>query len=277
MKNQGKSGALEIKAAAQLKKLSPLQPRLGIVLGSGFQQILGNLKIDAKISYQDIPGFPSPGVLGHSGWLYLGRLAETPVVVLSGRSHYYEGHSMERVTFAVRTLARYGITDLLLTNAAGAVNSRFKPGDFMMLTDHINFMGANPLRRENNSEGIGFVDLTRVYSGPLSKLLQSAARKSRTKLQRGVYLAVSGPSYETPAEIRMFRKWGADAVGMSTVPEAIAARKENISVAALSCITNMAAGILPGTVNHQEVLETAARVQHSGGRLIEEFVRLYSA
>jgi purine-nucleoside phosphorylase len=277
MKNESKPGALESKAATALKKLSPLRPRLAIVLGSGFQQVLQSLKIEAQISYKQIPGFPAPRVSGHSGCVYIGRLAGTSVMVLSGRSHYYEGHSLERVTFAVRTLARYGITDLLLTNAAGAVNPGFKPGEFMLLTDHINFMGANPLRQENNSAEIEFVDLTQVYSEALSGWLRSAARQTRTRLHRGVYLAVSGPSYETPAEIRMFRKWGADAVGMSTVPEAIVARKHNVSVAGLSCITNMAAGMTKGAVNHREVLETAARVQKSASRLIERFVRLYSA
>lgn len=275
MKETEKLSPPESKAAVILKKLTPMRPRLAIVLGSGFQEIPDKLQNEAKIPYEKIPGFPRPAVAGHSGWLYIGEMAKTPVILLSGRSHFYEGHSMEKVTFAVRVLARYGITDLLLTNAAGAVNSSFKPGEFMLLTDHINLMGVNPLRRDRNSEATTFTDLTQVYSQSLSRLLQRASSRSRTKLHQGVYLAVSGPSYETPAEIRMFRKMGADAVGMSTVPEAIVARKHGISVLGLSCITNMAAGMTKGAVNHGEVLETASRVQHSAAKLIENFVGLY--
>ena len=171
--------------------------------------------MDKKVSYAKIPGFPKPGVSGHAGELYFGHLGKTPVLVLSGRAHFYEGHSMERVTFAVRALAAFGIRDLLLTNAAGGINKKFRAGDFMVLTDHINFMGANPLRG-----GPHFVDLTQVYDARLSALLFRAGKSCHLKLQRGVYLAVSGPSYETPAEIRAFARLGADAVGMSTVPEA---------------------------------------------------------
>src|ERR1035437_5092210 len=189
-------------AAARLKKISPLRPMLAIVLGSGFHHALTELRVDKKISYAKIPGFPKPTVSGHAGELYFGHLGETPVLVLSGRAHFYEGHEIERVTFATRTLAAFGITDLLLTNAAGGLNKNFHAGDFMVLTDHINFMGANPLRGPASAGLPRFVDLTETYDKKLRELLFKAGKISRLKLQRGVYLAVSGPSYETPDKHR---------------------------------------------------------------------------
>jgi len=261
-------------AAARLKKNSPLRPTLAIVLGSGFHHALTELRMAKKISYAKIPGFPKPTVSGHAGELYFGHLGRTPVLVLSGRAHFYEGHEMERVTFATRTLAAFGITDLLLTNAAGGINKNFRPGDFMVLTDHINFMGANPLRGHHQKDLPRFVDLTETYDKKLRELLFRAGNISKLKLQRGVYLAVSGPSYETPAEIRAFAKLGADAVGMSTVPEAIVARQCGLRVAGISCITNLAAGISKGNLSHGEVLETAERVKISAAQLIKNFAGL---
>ncbi len=263
-------------AAARLKKISALRPRLAIVLGSGFQHVLPELQIAKKIACAQIPGFPQPAVKGHAGELYFGHLGGTPVLVLSGRVHFYEGHPMERVTFAVRTLAAFGITDLLLTNAAGGINKKFRAGDFMVLTDHINFMGANPLRGPAIPGLASFVDLTDVYDGRLQIRLHTAAKKAGIKLQRGVYLAVSGPSYETPAEIRAFARLGADAVGMSTVPEAIVARQCGLNVAAISCITNLAAGISREKLSHREVLETAERVKKTGAMLIKTFAESFS-
>jgi purine-nucleoside phosphorylase len=262
-------------AAAHLKKLSPLRPPLAIVLGSGFHHALTELRAAKKIAYAKIPGFPKPTVSGHAGELYFGHLGRTPVLVLSGRAHFYEGHEMERVTFATRTLAAFGITDLLLTNAAGGINKNFHPGDFMVLTDHINFMGTNPLRDAAIPGLPRFVDLTETYDKKLRELLFKAGKVSKLKLQRGVYLAVSGPSYETPAEIRAFAKLGADAVGMSTVPEAIVARQCGLRVAGISCITNLAAGISKENLSHAEVLETAERVKKSGAQLIKIFAELY--
>jgi purine-nucleoside phosphorylase len=262
-------------AAAQLKKMSSLRPTLAIVLGSGFHHALTELRVDKKISYAKIPGFPKPTVSGHAGELYFGHLGQTPVLVLSGRAHFYEGHPMERVTFAVRALAAFGITDLLLTNAAGGIHKKFRAGDFMVLTDHINFMGTNPLLGAIIPGRPRFVDLTEVYDQQLRRLLFQAGKKCNLKLQRGVYLAVSGPSYETPAEIRAFARLGADAVGMSTVPEAIAARQCGLRVAAVSCITNLAAGISKGSLSHAEVLETAERVKKSGAALLKNFAELY--
>jgi purine-nucleoside phosphorylase len=274
-------------AAAWLKKILPLRPKLAIVLGSGFHHVLAELRVAKKIPYAKIPGLPEPTVSGHAGELYFGRLGKTPVLVLSGRAHFYEGHPMERVTFAVRTLAAFGVTDLLLTNAAGGINQKFRAGDFMVVTDHINLMGANPLRGGDAlSPGISatgalqpplprFVDLTEAYDKNLRELLFKAGKISRLKLQRGVYLAVSGPSYETPAEIRAFATLGADAVGMSTVPEAVVARQCGVNVAAVSCITNLAAGIGNGKLSHAEVLQTAERVKKSGAALIKNFAGLY--
>jgi purine-nucleoside phosphorylase len=262
-------------AAARLKKLSPLHPTLAIVLGSGFHHVLGGLRVEKKIPYAKIPGFPKPTVSGHAGELYFGHLGKTPVMVLSGRAHFYEGHPMERVTFAVRALAAFGIRDLLLTNAAGGINKKFHAGDFMVLTDHINFMGANPLRGGPVPGLPRFMDLTQVYDAKLSALLFRAGKTCNLKLQRGVYLAVSGPSYETPAEVRAFGRLGADAVGMSTVPEAIVARQCGLNVAAVSCITNLAAGISRENLSHGEVLETAERVKTLAVKLLKHFAGLY--
>jgi purine-nucleoside phosphorylase len=262
-------------AAARLKKLSSLRPTLAIILGSGFHHAVTELRVNNKIPYAKIPGFPQPDVSGHAGELYFGHVSETPVLVLSGRAHFYEGHAMARVTFATRTLAAFGIKDLLLTNAAGGINKNFRSGDFMILTDHINFMGTNPLRGPAFPGLPRFVDLTETYNPQLCELLLRAGEISKMKLRRGVYLAVSGPSYETPAEIRAFAKLGADAVGMSTVPEAIVAQQCGLRVAGISCITNLAAGINGQKLSHAEVLETAERVKKSGAALIKTFVALY--
>lgn len=262
-------------AAAQLRKSSRLRPTLAIVLGTGFHHVSSELDVERKIAYAKLPGFPPVGVSGHAGALYLGKLGGTPVLILSGRAHFYEGHSVDRVTFAVRALAAFGIRDLLLTNAAGGINRRFRPGDFMVLTDHINLMGTNPLRGPAEAGGPRFVDLTRAYDPGLITLLETAGRKARLRLRRGVYLAVSGPSYETPAEIRVFARLGADAVGMSTVPEVIMARQSGLRVAALSCITNLAAGIGKSALSHDEVLETAKRVKKLAAVLLKNFASFY--
>jgi purine-nucleoside phosphorylase len=262
-------------AAARLQKFSRLRPKLAVVLGSGFHHVLAGLRVEQKIAYAKIPGFPQPTVCGHAGELFFGHLGKTPVLVLSGRAHFYEGHEMERVTFAVRSLAAFGITDLLLTNAAGGINRKFRAGDFMVLTDHINLMGTNPLRGPAMADLPRFVDLTEAYDKTLRGQLLMAGKISKQKLQRGIYLAVSGPSYETPAEIRAFATLGADAVGMSTVPETIVARQCGLRVAAVACITNLAAGISQDKLSHAEVLATAERVKKSGAALIKNFAELY--
>ena len=258
-----------------MKRLSRLRPKLAIVLGSGFHHILSELRVDAEVSYTRLPGFPPTGVSGHAGKLLIGHLGGTPVMVLSGRAHFYEGQPMTEVTFAVRALAAYGIQDLLLTNAAGGVNRSFHPGDFMLLIDHINLMGTNPLRGGPVPDLPRFVDLTCAYDQGLRRLLRQAGRESGVRLRTGTYLAVCGPSYETPAEIRAFAKLGADAVGMSTVPEVIVARQCGLKVAAVSCITNLAAGRGRTRLSHAEVLETAERVKKVAARMLKNFAKLY--
>ncbi len=262
-------------AANRLRKLSRLRPALGIVLGSGFQQVLAEFEVEAEIAYRRLPGFPAVGVTGHSGTLLIGRLVGTPVLVLSGRVHFYEGYPMTQVTFPVRALAAYGIRDLLLTNAAGGVNRSFRAGDFMALTDHINLIGINPLRGAPEIGLPRFVDCTSVYDPGLRRLLQRAGRSAGLKLRAGVYLAVCGPSYETPAEIRAFARLGADAVGMSTVPEAIVARQCGLRVAGLSCITNLAAGRTRRPLSHLEVLQTGERVKERAAALLTAFACEY--
>ncbi len=264
-------------AAARLMKLSGLRPRLAIVLGSGFHHVLTELRPDAEISYQKIPGFPPVGVSGHTGKLYIGRLAGTPVIVLSGRAHFYEGHPMALVAFPIRVLAAFGVRDVLLTNAAGGLKRGLRPGDFMLVTDHINFMGDNPLRGPTPEGLPRFIDLTYVYDQRLGGLLRRAARAAGARLEAGVYLAATGPSYETPAEIRAFARLGADAVGMSTVPEAIVARQCGLNVAALSCITNLAAGRGKGLLSHAEVLQTAERVQKLAAQMLRKFAKMYGS
>ena len=262
-------------AVKQIGKLSPLRPALGIVLGSGFQQAAARMEIDAEIPYRKLAGFPSVGVNGHAGKLLLGVLGGTAVIALSGRAHFYEGHSMEQVTFAIRVLAEFGVQDVLLTNAAGGVNRKFRPGDFMVLADHINLMGANPLRGPASPKWPRFVDMTHTYDAGLQRLLHKSAKSCKLKLRSGVYLAVGGPSYETPAEIEAFARLGADAVGMSTVPEAIVARQCGLKVAGLSCITNLAAGRGGVMLSHAEVLKAVERVKHAAGDLLQTFAKQY--
>jgi len=257
-------------------KLTRLRPTLAIVLGSGFQQAISTLRIEKEIPYAKLPGFPPSGVPGHAGRLVLGRFGVTPVLILCGRAHYYEGHAMAEVTFAMRVLAALGIQDVLLTNAAGGIHPRFRPGDFMCLTDHINLMGTNPLRGPVAPGRERFVDMTRVYDERLTGLLQRSARATGARMHSGVYLAVSGPSYETPAEIQAFALWGADAVGMSTVPEAMVARQCKMHVAGLSCITNLAAGRGNALLSHADVLATGDRVKIAAALVVETFVGLYA-
>ncbi|MBI5773454.1 MAG: purine-nucleoside phosphorylase [Verrucomicrobia bacterium] len=264
------------KTAARLARLTRLRPALALVLGSGFQGVLERVESAQTIAYEKLPGFPAVGVAGHQGKLVLGQLGGVPVAILSGRFHYYEGHGLDTVTFPVRVLAEFGVRDLLLTNAAGGIHRRFRPGDFMALADHINFMGANPLRGAAVPGRERFVDLSETYSRDLRKLLRRAAKPARARMHEGVYLAVSGPSYETPAEIRAFARLGADAVGMSTVPEAIVARQCGLRVAAVSCITNLAAGRSGGPLSHHEVLALSQQVKAKTAALLENFAKLYA-
>jgi purine-nucleoside phosphorylase len=264
------------KTAARLAALTRLRPSLGIVLGSGFRGVVEQLRGKLAVPYRQLPGFPCPRVEGHEGAVLLGHLGKLPICVLSGRVHFYEGHELAAVTFPVRVLAAFGVRDLLLTNAAGGIRRSFQAGDFMCLTDHINLMGDNPLRGPAVSGTERFVDLSQVYDPDLAGLLRRAGARAGIRLYAGVYLAVTGPSYETPAEIRAFARWGADAVGMSTVPEAIVARQCGMRVAALSCITNPAAGKSNNLLSHADVLAVGERSQQNAAALIAQFAALYA-
>ena len=257
------------KAVTYVRSRSKLQPRVGVVLGSGLGNVMSGIRVESEIPYGEIPGAKASTVVGHSGKLILGHAGKLPVVVLSGRMHYYEGHEMSDVMLLARVAGRLGIKTLVVTNAAGGVNTSFKPGDLMVISDHINFMGVNPLRGANIDElGPRFPDMSDAYPESLRNIAKDVANGLGIKLQEGVYLALSGPTFETPAEIRAFRTLGADAVGMSTVPEVIAMSHMNIPCLGFSCITNMAAGILKQKLGHEEVIETGKRVEKQFTQLI---------
>ncbi len=261
-------------AADAIRRKAKSEPLVGLVLGSGLGAFAEGLGDRTAIPYQKIPNFPVPsGVVGHAGELVLGRVGGIPVVVLSGRIHYYEGRAMAEVVFPARVLARLGVRAVVLTNAAGGVRLSFRPGDLMLITDHINAFGTNPLVGLNDDAlGARFPDMSVVYDARLRSVIGAEARRLRIPLRQGVYVGLHGPSYETPAEIRMWRKLGADAVGMSTVPEAIALRHAGVRVVGISTITNMAAGILKKPLNHVEVLETTRRVAARFVQLLEASV-----
>jgi len=250
-------------------------PEIGVILGSGLGDFGSGMKESVVIPYSEIPHFPVSSVVGHSGKLLLGSMEGLSLAVMSGRVHYYEGYRMEQVVFPARVLGRLGVKTLIVTNAAGGIHRDFKPGDLMVITDHINLMGANPLHGPNLDDlGVRFPDMSEAYGKQLRGLALRAAESVGIRLQQGVYIAVAGPSYETPAEIEMFRRCGADAVGMSTVPEVIAAGHMGMRVLGISCITNMAAGVLPQKLHHAEVLETTARVQREFVSLLERVILL---
>ena len=232
------------------------------MLGSGLGDFASSLSQAVSIRYEDIPNWPVSTVAGHEGRLIIGELAGRTVLALSGRAHFYEGHDLRTVTFSTRVLGALGVKVLILTNAAGGVNTSFAPGDLMIIDDHINLLGSNPLVGPNDERfGVRFPDLTDVYSRRLRQAADAAGQALGIPLRHGIYAACHGPSYETPAEVRYLRTIGADAVGMSTVPEAIVARHMGVEVLGISCITNLAAGVLPQPLNHDEVLETAKRVR----------------
>lgn len=256
-------------AVSFVRERSSLQPEVGVILGSGLGNVVEAIDVETTIPYAEIPGARASTVLGHQGRLLLGRANGCPVAVMQGRVHYYEGAEMHEVMFLTRVLGRLGIGKLIVTNAAGGVNTSFAPGDLMLISDHINFMGTNPLRGPNADDlGVRFPDMTEAYPASLRAFAKEVAASIGISVKEGVYLALSGPTYETPAEIRAFRILGADAVGMSTVPEVIAASHMQIPVLGISCITNMAAGILPQKLTHQEVMDTTARVQAEFTRLV---------
>lgn len=246
---------------------------VAVVLGSGLGDFADQLGNAITIPYEDIPHFPASRVMGHAGKLVAGELAGKRVLALSGRVHVYEGHDMQTVTFAVRTLGRLAVPQVILTNAAGGISPNCARGALMVIDDHINFLGNNPLVGPNDERfGLRFPDMTYVYSQRLRTIADETARATGVPIQHGVYIAVLGPSYETPAEIRAFRNWGADAVGMSTVPEAIALRHMGVEVLGISCITNAAAGVFPTPLHHSEVMETTQQVKGQFIALLEGII-----
>jgi purine-nucleoside phosphorylase len=262
-----------VESADWLRSRLDAVPEVAIVLGSGLGGFTAELAEPTTIPYENIPHWPASRVIGHAGRLVTGVSAGRRVLALSGRVHFYEGHDLARVTYPVRVLGVLGVKTLVLTNAAGGINTRFSRGGLMIIDDHINLLGSNPLVGPNDERfGHRFPDMTEVYAARLRALAAEAAAAREIPIERGVYVAVHGPSYETPAEIRYLRAIGADAVGMSTVPEAIVARHMGIEVLGLSCITNMAAGVEPGVLNHLEVMETARRVRDQFVALVEGVV-----
>jgi purine-nucleoside phosphorylase len=260
-------------AVAGLKERSGGVPDVAIVLGSGLGAFADRLVDAVTTPYGEIPHWPGSNVIGHAGKLVVGTLAGKRVAALSGRAHFYEGHDLRTVTFATRVLGLLGIKQLILTNAAGGINVSFKPGTLMVMDDHINLMGSNPLVGANEDRfGLRFPDMTEVYSRRLRAIADSAAAARGVAVAHGVYVALHGPSYETPAEIRFLRTIGGDAVGMSTAPEAIVARHMGMEVLGISCITNPAAGVLPQPLHHDEVMEVARRVRGEFSSLLEGII-----
>jgi purine-nucleoside phosphorylase len=249
-------------AANFIRSQTALRPRIAIVLGSGLGAFADALAEPARIPYQNIPHFPRATAIGHAGRLVIGKLGEVPLAAMQGRVHFYEGYTLQEVVFPMRVLARMGIRAVILTNAAGGINQQYKQACLVVLSDHINLQGANPLSGPNDERfGPRFFDMTQAYYKPYREAALAEGRSLGLDVFDGVYAALPGPSYETPAEIRYLRTIGADLVGMSTVAEVIAARHLGIKVLAISCVTNMAAGILDQPISHEEVLETGERVK----------------
>ncbi|MCU0722027.1 MAG: purine-nucleoside phosphorylase [Planctomycetes bacterium] len=261
------------RAAEAVAARAPRRPEAAVVLGSGLSGIADRVEGAIEIPYRDVPHFPLPSVAGHEGALVLGRLRGRDVALLRGRVHFYEGVPLSQVAFPVRVLALLGVRTLVLTNAAGAVAGRLRAGDLMLISDHLNLLGASPLAGPNlDAIGPRFPDMSEVYDAGLRDLARRCAGRLGIPLAEGVYAAMPGPSYETPAEVRMLRTLGADAVGMSTVPEAVAARHAGIRVLGFSMISNLAAGLSARPLSHEEVLATGAEAGKRLGALIEEVV-----
>ncbi|MGP0585720.1 purine-nucleoside phosphorylase [Paenibacillus timonensis] len=249
-------------AAEYIRSRSALTPKVGLILGSGLGVLADHIEQPVSIDYRDIPFFPQSTVEGHAGELLIGTVQGTAVVLMKGRFHMYEGYGPEMTAFPVRVMKELGVSTLLVTNAAGGVNTSYNPGDLMLISDHLNLTGRNPLVGPNDEElGARFPDMSQAYSRRLRDIARKIAADKGVPLQEGVYAGLLGPTYETPAEIRMLRTLGADAVGMSTVSETIVARHAGIEVLGISCISNMASGILDQPLSHQEVMETTERVR----------------
>jgi purine-nucleoside phosphorylase len=248
-------------------------PRVAVVLGSGLGGFADDFEDAVGIPYEDIPGFSRSTAQGHAGKLVVGKIDQVPLLAMQGRVHFYEGYTLEQVTFPIRTFKLLGIKTLILTNAAGGINVQLSQGALMVLSDHLNLMGDNPLRGPNDDRfGPRFPDLTSAYSPELQEIVIEEARALSVEVRRGIYAALAGPSYETPAEIHLLRNLGADAVGMSTVPEVIVARQMGIEVLGISCITNMAAGISDEPISHEDVMATGDRVKETLTQLLRKVV-----
>jgi len=265
-------------ASRVIRARTKLEPRIAIVLGSGLGSFADDFDDAVGIPYEEIPGFARSTAQGHAGRLVIGKVDTVPVVAMQGRVHYYEGYSLEQVTFPIRTFSLLGVKTLILTNASGGINVELNQGTLMVISDHLNLMGDNPLRGPNEERfGPRFPDMSAVYSPELQALVVEESRAIGVDVRRGIYGALSGPSYETPAEIHLLRTLGADAVGMSTVPEAIVARHMGLEVLGISCITNMAAGISDEPINHEEVMATGDRVREAFAQLLRGVVgRIHS-
>lgn len=257
-----------------IREKTDFVPEAALILGSGLGEYAKHMDVRAEIPYAEIEGFPVSTVAGHDGKFLFGYVENVPMVVMKGRVHYYEGYDMADVVMPIRIMGMLGARKVILTNAAGGINLDFEPGDLMMITDHISTWVPSPLRGENVDElGTRFPDMSRVYDRELQSVIRTAAQTLGIRLREGIYLQCSGPNYETPAEIRAFRGMGADAVGMSTVCEAMAANHMGMRVCGISCITNMAAGILDQPLNHTEVQEVANRVKDTFEKLVTEIIR----
>ncbi|MBM7094746.1 purine-nucleoside phosphorylase [Bacillus sp. H-16] len=249
------------------------KPQVGLILGSGLGVLADEIQEAVSVPYSDIPGFPTSTVAGHKGQLVIGTLNGKSVVAMQGRFHFYEGYDMSLVTLPVRVMKAIGVTDLIVTNAAGGVNESYEPGDLMLIEDHINNFGTNPLIGPNDEEmGPRFPDMSEAYTKDHLSLATETAKELGINVQKGVYVGNTGPCYETPAEVRMLRAIGGDAVGMSTVPEVIVARHSGLKVLGISCISNMAAGILDQPLHHDEVIETTEKVKANFLALVKEIV-----
>lgn len=261
------------KSAEFIREMTDVRPSVGLILGSGLGDVVAAIEDAICIDYGDIPGFPKTTVEGHKGQFVIGRCQGKNIIAAQGRFHYYEGYEMEQVVLPVRTMKMLGVQTLVITNSAGGVNPDFSPGDLMVIRDHINLSGVNPLRGKNmDCLGPRFPDMTYAYHPALRRIIMSKAEVMGLKVREGVYAMMPGPSYETPAEIVMLQRLGVDAVGMSTVPEVIAAVHAGIKVAGISCITNMAAGILDKPLTHKEVIDTAAHAAKDFARLLLGFI-----
>jgi purine-nucleoside phosphorylase len=260
-------------AARSIRGRAAVDAKIALVLGSGLGGFADEFEDSVSMPYREIPGFVSSTAQGHAGRLVIGKVSGVPVLAMQGRVHYYEGYTLEEVTFPIRTFKLLGIKTLILTNAAGGIEIQLTQGALMVISDHLNLMGVSPLRGRNDERfGPRFPDMSEVYNRELQELATEEARALGITARRGIYAALAGPNYETPAEIHMLRAFGADAVGMSTVPEAIVARQVGMNVLGISCITNMAAGITEAPINHEEVMETGQKVRESFTQLLRRVI-----